>query len=65
MVGRWTRPKTASFSGAWVDLEPAWSPDGSFVVFASNRPHGGGSQPLSAHYYGKDQIGAPCGASII
>ena len=57
VVGRWTRPKTAAFSGTWVDLEPAWSPDGSFVVFASNRPHGGDNRPLTARYYGKEQTG--------
>ncbi len=55
--GRWSAPKTVAFSGTWVDLEPAWSPDGSFVVFASNRPHGGAGAPLQAHYFGRDQIG--------
>jgi hypothetical protein len=27
------------------------------VVFASNRPHGGATQPLSAHYFGREQTG--------
>jgi hypothetical protein len=57
VVGRWTSPKTAPFSGRWIDLEPAWSPDGSFVVFASNRPHDGGARALTARYYGKEQTG--------
>jgi hypothetical protein len=55
--GRWTAPKTVSFSGRWVDLEPAWSPDGTFVVFASDRPHDGEIAPLKARYYGREQIG--------
>ena len=36
--GGWTRPKIAPFSGQWLDHDPAVSPDGKFVVFASNRP---------------------------
>ena len=55
--GRWSTPKTVAFSGRWVDLEPAWSPDGSFVVFASNRPHDGSATPLQTRYYGRDQTG--------
>jgi Tol biopolymer transport system component len=35
---RWSDPEVAEFSGRWGDLEPALSPDGSFLVFASNRP---------------------------
>src|SRR5664279_3235200 len=36
--GEWTRPETASFSGRFNDLEPAYSPDGQKLFFTSNRP---------------------------
>lgn len=34
----WTPPTLAAFSGTWRDYDPALSPDGSFLIFASNRP---------------------------
>jgi len=43
--GRWSTPKIAPFSGQWKDHDPAVSPDGSFVVFASNRPVTAGGAP--------------------
>jgi len=46
--GRWSRPEVASFSGTWRDLDPAISPDGSFLIFSSNRPAIPGDQPLDA-----------------
>jgi len=36
--GRWTKPEVASFSGRWRDIDPALSPDGRRLFFASNRP---------------------------
>lgn len=36
--GKWTKPAVASFSGIYNDLEPAFSPDGKKLYFASNRP---------------------------
>jgi len=48
----WSTPKIAPFSGQWLDLEPSMSPDGSFLVFASNRPPAGGV-PLDGVYNGK------------
>jgi hypothetical protein len=51
--GQWTAPQVAPFSGRWRDLEPAMSPDGTFLVFASNRPANGGSMPLTGHYNGQ------------
>jgi len=36
--GKWSEPKSASFSGRFKDLEPALSPDGLRLFFASNRP---------------------------
>jgi WD40 repeat protein len=34
----WSRPRVAAFSGRYLDMDPAFSPDGSYVVFASARP---------------------------
>jgi hypothetical protein len=46
--GTWSRPEIAAFSGEWRDLDPAMSPDGSFIVFCSNRPDVAGGKPLDA-----------------
>ena len=35
---RWSEPEVAPFSGRWGDSEPALSPDGAILIFASNRP---------------------------
>ena len=34
----WSEPQIAPFSGGWVDLHPALSADGSYLVFVSLRP---------------------------
>ena len=36
--GRWQPPRVAPFSGRYRDIDPALSPDGRYLVFASNRP---------------------------
>ena len=36
--GAWSKPEVAPFSGTYSDLEPAFSPDGSRLWFASDRP---------------------------
>ena len=46
--GTWTPPRIASFSGEWRDLDPAMAPDGSFIVFCSNRPAAPGGPALDA-----------------
>lgn len=51
--GRWSSPRTASFSGQWSDMEPAMSPDGRFMIFVSNRPVKGVGSPLDGHFMGK------------
>jgi hypothetical protein len=35
---QWSTPVTATFSGHWRDLDPTMAPDGSFLLFVSNRP---------------------------
>lgn len=37
----WSEPETATFSGAYKDLEPAYSPDGKKLFFVSKRPLAG------------------------
>jgi Tol biopolymer transport system component len=55
--GRWSRPQIAPFSGTWSDIEPALAPDGSFLVFISNRPTAAGGEPLQGMYNGSVQSG--------
>jgi len=55
--GVWSKPEIASFSGRWQDIEPAMAPDGSYLIFSSNRPLVAGGPVLngvwnSQHYPG-------------
>jgi Tol biopolymer transport system component len=50
--GRWSKPQVAPFSGVWRDLEPAMAPDGSYMIFVSNRPTVPGGKPLDGFYNG-------------
>lgn len=53
----WSPPVIASFSGRWNDMEAAAGPSGRYLIFASDRPAAGKTGPLTAHYYGRDQVG--------
>jgi hypothetical protein len=44
--GRWSEPQVAPFSGRWVDHDPVVAPDGSYLIFTSNRPVVAGGGPL-------------------
>ncbi|MFC4764920.1 TolB family protein [Dyella koreensis] len=44
----WSTPRLAPFSGQWQDHDPAMAPDGSFLVFTSNRPDASDGKPLAA-----------------
>ncbi|SEI85985.1 TolB family protein [Frateuria terrea] len=44
----WSTPEVAPFSGRWLDHDPAMAPDGSFVIFSSNRPDRPGGKALDA-----------------
>lgn len=55
--GVWSKPKVAPFSGRWRDIEPAMAPDGSYLVFVSNRPAKPGDVPLDGYFGGKVQPG--------
>lgn len=51
--GKWANAVPASFSGKYRDLEPAFAPDGKYLIFASNRPESEGGPLLDGHYNGK------------
>lgn len=54
---RWSTPRAAPFSGHWRDLDPAMAPDGSYLLFVSNRPAETGGQPLDAVHAGMRRAG--------
>jgi WD40-like Beta Propeller Repeat len=51
--GNWSTPVVAPFSGSWSDIEPAMAPDGSYLIFSSNRPASSGGKPLNGHWNGQ------------
>jgi hypothetical protein len=51
--GAWSKPEIAPFSGQWLDHDPAMSPDGSYLVFVSNRPVTPGADALGVTVHGK------------
>lgn len=61
--GRWTAPRIAPFSGQWHDHDPSVAPDGSFVVYASDRPDHSGGEPLhGGHLWRVQRQGSGWGA---
>jgi Tol biopolymer transport system component len=50
--GKWSIPDVASFSGQWQDIEPAMAPDGSYMIFSSNRPVAPGTRPIDGDWSG-------------
>jgi Tol biopolymer transport system component len=56
--GSWSTPKVASFSGTWMDHDPVVAPDGSYLVYTSNRPDAEGGQPMhGGHLWRVDRRG--------
>lgn len=51
VAGRWSAPQVAAFSGRWFDQDPVVSPDGSYLLFDSDRPVTPGGQPLTQDYF--------------
>jgi WD40-like Beta Propeller Repeat len=49
--GIWSAPQPASFSGHWFDQDPLVAPDGSFLLFNSDRPVKSGGDPLVQNYF--------------
>ncbi|HWX65896.1 MAG TPA: hypothetical protein VNZ27_05635 [Rhodanobacter sp.] len=61
----WSQPQIAPFSGQWFDHDPALAPDGSFLLFTSNRPDVAGGQPLhGGHLWRVDRRGNSWSAPI-
>jgi WD40-like Beta Propeller Repeat len=56
-AGKWSKPEPATFSGQWRDIEPAMAPDGSYLVFSSNRPATEGGKAIDGFFQGKEQPG--------
>jgi hypothetical protein len=56
--GSWSKPAIAPFSGQWLDHDPTMAPDGSYLVFVSNRPAQAGGQTLAPLINGKPHPGA-------
>ena len=58
--GSWSTPQIANFSGHWFDQDPLVAPDGSYLLFDSDRPVTPGGKPLVQHYFnaGKSAPGA-------
>jgi hypothetical protein len=50
--GRWSPPQVASFSGHWFDQDPLVAPDGSYMLFNTDRPVAPGGKPLTQNYFG-------------
>ena len=55
--GRWSTPRAAPFSGHWRDLDPAMAPDGSFLLFVSNRPIVPRGKPIDEVHAGQRRAG--------
>jgi len=51
--GGWSKPEIAPWSGEWSDIEPAMSPDGSYMIFSSNRPAMPEGKPLDGYWNGQ------------
>lgn len=45
--GAWSTPRLAPFSGQWEDHDPAMAPDGSYLIYSSNRPATADGKPLA------------------
>lgn len=45
--------KNRLFSGQYRDLEPAFAPNGKYLIFASSRPTTPNGAPLDGHYNGQ------------
>jgi Tol biopolymer transport system component len=53
----WSEPAAVPFPGPWTYLEPAVAPDGSYMIFASNRPADSSSPPLDGFWSGQARPG--------
>lgn len=58
MDGQWSAPQIAPFSGHWFDQDPVVAPDGSYMLFDSDRPTSPSGKPLVQTYFGQPAHGA-------
>lgn len=58
VAGVWGTPEVAPFSGRWFDQDPVLAPDGSYLLFDSDRPVTPGGQPLTQSLFGRVQPGS-------
>ena len=49
---KWSQPEIARFSGHWFDQDPVVAPDGSYLLFNSDRPTQPNGKPLTQTYFG-------------
>ncbi|MDE3172410.1 MAG: hypothetical protein KGN74_04995 [Gemmatimonadota bacterium] len=56
--GAWRPAHAAPFSGRWFDQNPELAPDGSYLLFDSDRPVSPGGRPLVQSYFGRPQPGS-------
>lgn len=53
---QWSQPEIAKFSGEWLDMQPVFSPDGSYLIYVSTRPVPDAATHTS-HLWRVDRIG--------
>lgn len=53
----WSQPGIAPFSGQWEDMESTMAPDGSYMLFVSNRPFHPGDKLRDGFYNGRSWPG--------
>jgi hypothetical protein len=55
VAGAWSKPVVAGFSGRWFDQDPVMAPDGSYMLFNSDRPTRPGARALVQTYFSKTE----------
>lgn len=56
--GAWGKATVAPFSGRWFDQNPVLAPDGSYLLFDSDRPVTPSGKPLVQTLFGRPQPGS-------
>ncbi len=54
----WSKPEVDPFSGSWRDIEPAMAPDGTYLIFFTNRPAQDRGAVLDGFWGGRTRPGA-------
>lgn len=61
---QWSSPQIASFSGKYRDIEPAFSPDGNKLFFASNRSLNGQDSVKDYDIWMVERVGEKWGSPV-